>query len=78
MAKMTAAKKAEIAELVDAQARVLARYLVEHSLDKLWDWDFNGALGDNLTDKQYDQACQQVLLSVAKKWIASHKRRGRI
>lgn len=78
MAKMTAAKKSALAKRIDEHANSLANYLAEHTLDKLGDWDFYGVLGDDLTDKQYDEACQQVLLSVAKKWIASHKRRGRI
>lgn len=76
MAKLTTEKKKLIAEAVEMHAKAFADELVDHMMDKLGDWDFYGVLGDDLTDKQYDEACQQVLLSVAEKWIASHKRRG--
>lgn len=80
MAKMTAEKKLEIERAVaDAAQRLLENEYALRWLDaKLGDWDFYGACGDDLTDAQYEKACQAVARKVAEGWIASLQKKGRI
>lgn len=80
MAKMTPEKKAELARVVDeAATRLLENdYAIRYVEDKLGDWDFYGACGDDLTDAQYERVCLAVVKKVAEGWLASLGKRGRI
>lgn len=60
MARLTAEKKALIAEKANLAGRALAEEMEDRPLELLGSWDFYGACGDDLTEEQYEDAIKQA------------------